>query len=125
MTARDKAAILARAVAEGRSVIRTHIALAAGCVVFGIGVAAVIMLTSGEKLAEQSRWVLSVASSMLSMGLGAAFPLKEIFARRQSVNTLTWLQSYYETRADEAQTPASADAARVEKLFWDFVGKTL
>jgi hypothetical protein len=125
MTAREKADILARAVGEARSVIRTHIALAAGCVAFGLGAAAVILLTSIEKLEEQSRWALSVASTMLSTGLGAAFPLKEILARRQSVHTLSWLQAYYETRADEAPRPASADADRVEKLFWDFVGKTL
>ena len=119
----DKVAILNKAIEEGRRVIRTQLGLAAACVIAGLAAAIAVFVLSGATLDEQFKWILSVASSMLSMGLSAAFPLKEIFVRRQSVNTLSWLKGYYESGRDTGGT--SADGERVDKLFWDFVGKSI
>ena len=113
--------LLEKNIVTERSAVRTQTILAGGVVCAGLIAAGLVHFASGPTLAENYKWMLTIAGTLISSAAG--FPLKDIYNKRNKIIALTYLRDEFETLQGGGVTIEQTQAEELIKRFWNIFEK--
>lgn len=113
---------LNKAIQIQREAIRFRVVLTALVIIIGLSFV-VYGLFSGSEISEKLRLVLPIAGALITSVSG--FPLKEIYSRKNTILSLTYMKSEYERIQAGNDDTASPKLENLNQRFNKFVDKIL